>query len=162
MSEVSELLERFRRGAEMVAVSITGAAGSELDFVPEHGKWSIRQIVAHLADSEMVAGVRMRQIIAENRPRLEAFDQDAWTANLDYMRRKSSHALESFRRIRGENYELLKDLPEPVFDREGVHSERGPMSLKKLLGGMAEHAESHAAQLRTRRAEFKAQKAAKS
>lgn len=161
MSEVSDLLERFRRGAEMVAVSITGAAGSELDYVPEPGKWSIRQIVAHLADSEMVAGVRMRQIIAENRPRLEAFDQDAWTANLDYTRRKSSQALESFRRIRGENYELLKDLSEPVFDREGVHSERGPMSLKKLLEGMAEHAESHAAQLRARRAEFKAQKAAK-
>src|SRR5450432_3658311 len=117
MSEVPELLERFRRGAEMVAVSITGAAGSELDYVPESGKWSIRQIVAHLADSEMVAGVRMRQIIAENRPRLEAFDQDAWTANLDYTRRKSSQALESFRRIRGENYELLKDLKEPVFDR---------------------------------------------
>jgi hypothetical protein len=160
MSEVPELLERLRRGAEMVAVSITGAAGSELDYVPEPGKWSIRQIVAHLADAEMVAGARMRGIIAEDNPRIEAYDQNAWATNLDYGRRKTSQALETFRRIRGENYELLKDLPPQVFEREGLHSERGPMSLKFLLQLMAEHAENHAAQMRTRRAEFKAQKVA--
>jgi hypothetical protein len=160
MSEVPELLERLRRGAEMVAVSLTGAAGSELDYVPEPGKWSMRQIVAHLADSEMVAGARLRRIIAEDHPKLEAYDQNAWATNLDYGRRKTSQALETFRRIRGENYELLKDLPAPTFEREGVHSERGQMSLKSLLQLMAEHAENHATQLRTRRAEFKAQKAA--
>ena len=159
MSEVPELLERLRRGAEMVAVSITGAAGSELDYVPEPGKWSIRQIVAHLADAEMVAGTRLRRIIAEDNPRIEAFDQNAWATNLDYTRRKTSQALETFRRIRGENYELLKDLPPQTFEREGLHSERGPMSLKVLLQLIAEHAENHAAQMRTRRAEFKAQKA---
>src|ERR1700746_2813335 len=159
MSDISDLLERFRRGAELVAVSITGAAGAELDWAPEPGKWSIRKIIAHLADSEIVATTRFRRVIAEENPKLEAYDQNAWAEKLDYDRRKTSQALESFRRIRAENYELLKDLPEPVFDREGVHSERGAMSLKKLLEGMAEHAESHAAQLRTRRAEFKAQKA---
>lgn len=160
MSEVPELLERLRRGAELVAVSITGAAGSELDYAPEPGKWSIRQIVAHLADSEMVAGMRLRRIIAEDDPKIEAYDEKAWAANLDYTRRKTSPALETFRRTRAENYELLKDLPMPVFDREGLHSERGPMSLKFLLQLIAEHAENHAAQIRTRRAEFKAQKAA--
>jgi hypothetical protein len=160
MSEVPELLERLRRGAEMVAVSITGAAGSELDYVPEPGKWSIRQILAHLADAEMVAGGRLRQLIAEDHPHLQGYDQNAWAANLDYTRRKTSQALETFRRIRGENYELLKDLPPPAFEREGIHSERGPLSLKQLLQGMAEHAENHAAQVRTRRAEFKAQKTA--
>jgi DinB superfamily len=160
MNEVPELLERFRRGAEMVAVSITGAAGSELDFVPEAGKWSIRQIMAHLADSEMVAGGRLRQIIAEDHPRIQAYDQNAWAANLDYAKRKTSQALETFRRIRSENYELLKDLPPATFEREGIHTERGQLSLKYLLQLMAEHAENHAAQLRTRRAEFKAQKAA--
>jgi hypothetical protein len=160
MSDIAELLERFRRGAELVAVSITGAAGSELDYAPAPDKWSIRQIVAHLADSEMVAGMRLRRIIAEDHPRLEAYDQNAWASNLDYARRKTSQALETFRRTRGENYELLKDLPAAAYDREGLHSERGPMSLKQLLQLMAEHAENHAAQLRTRRSEFKTHKAA--
>jgi hypothetical protein len=159
MSEIPELLERFRRGAELVAVSITGAAGSELDFAPEPGKWSIRQIVAHLADAEIVGTMRLRRVIAENDPKLEAFDQDAWTQNLDYARRKTSQALETFRRIRGENYELLRELPESAFDRAGIHSERGRLTLKQLLQGYAEHAESHAAQMRARRAEFKVFKA---
>jgi len=160
MSDISELLERFRRGAELVAVSITGAAGSEVDFVPESGKWSIRQIVAHLADSEMVGTMRMRQVIAEKAPRLEAFDQDAWVKNLDYTRRKPSQSLETFRRTRAENYELLKDLSEDAFSRVGNHSERGPITLLDMVRGYAEHAESHATQLRARRAEFKAAKAA--
>jgi hypothetical protein len=107
----------------------------------------------------MVAGMRLRRIIAEDNPRIEAFDQNAWATNLDYTRRKTSQALETFRRIRGENYELLKDLPPQTFEREGLHSERGPMSLKVLLQLIAEHAENHAVQMRTRRAEFKAQKA---
>ena len=160
MSEVPELLERLRRGAELVAVSMTGAAGAELDFVPVPGKWSIRQIVAHLADSEMVAGMRLRRIIAEDHPKLEAYDQNAWASNLDYARRKTSQSLETFRRIRGENHELLKDLPPEAFEREGIHSQRGPMTLKALLQLIAEHAENHAAQLRTRRSEYKAHKAA--
>ena len=159
MSEIPELLERLRRGAELVAVSITGAAGSELDFVPAPGKWSIRQIVAHLSDSEIAAATRLRQIIAEENPKLEAYDQDAWANNLGYGRRKPSQALETFRRIRAENYELLKELPEAAFDRVGHHSERGPLTLKQLTQLVAEHAEGHAAQLRARRAEFKTFKA---
>ncbi len=162
MSDISELLERLRRGAELVAVTITGAAGSELDYVPGPGKWSIRQIVAHLSDSEVAAAMRLRRIIAEENPRLEAYDQDAWATNLDYARRKPSQALETFRRIRAENYELLKELPEVAFERAGVHSERGPLTLKQLVQLVAEHAESHAAQLRARRAEFKSFKASTS
>jgi DinB superfamily len=155
MSEIPDLLERLRRGAELVAVSITGAAGSELDFIPEAGKWSIRQIVAHLADSEIVATMRLRQLIAEEHPKLEAWDENAWANKLDYARRKPSQSLETFRRIRGENYDLLKDLPELTFDRAGLHSQRGEMTLRQLLQLIAEHAENHAAQLRARRAEFK-------
>ena len=159
MSETEDLLERFRRGAELVAVSITGAAGSEMDFAPQPDQWSIRQIVAHVCDAEIVATMRLRQIIAEENPRLQAWDQDAWAKNLDYAKRKPSQSLETFRRVRAENYELLKDLPEPVFNRTGMHTERGTITLLQLLRLMAEHAENHAAQLRARRGEFKAAKA---
>ena len=159
MTDISDLLERFRRGAELVAVSITGAAGAELDWVPDSSKWSIRKIVAHLADSEIVATTRFRHVIAEENPKLEAYDQNAWAEKLDYGRRKTSQALESFRRTRAENYELLKELPPEAFDRVGFHAERGPETLKQILQRNAEHAESHAAQLRARRAEYKTYKA---
>ena len=144
-----------------MAVALTGVFGEEIDFTTAPEKWSIRQIVAHLADSETVGAQRFRQVIAEDNPSLGAFDQDAWAKNLDYTRRLPKQSLESFRRVRTENYELLKDLPEAAFERTGVHAERGAVSLRQLLEGYAEHAESHARQLQTIRDEYKKTKGKK-
>jgi hypothetical protein len=155
MSDIAALLERFRRGPELLAVVLTGVFGEEEDFVPAPGKWSIRQIVAHLADAEMVGAHRFRQVIAEDNPTLTAFDQNAWARNLDYARRKPKQSLETFRRIRAENYDLLKGLPETAFERAGNHTENGPMTLLRLLDGYAGHAETHARQLQEIREEFK-------
>jgi hypothetical protein len=140
---------------------LTGVFGEEEDFVPAPGKWSIRQIIAHLADSEIVCAHRMRQIIAEDNPTLIAFDQEAWTRNLDYARRKPKQSLESFRRVRGENFELLKELPEAAYSRTGNHSERGPITLRFQVELLAEHAESHARQMQGIREQYKKTKAKK-
>jgi hypothetical protein len=156
MSDIPTLLERFRRGPAVVAGALTGVSGAEEDFVIGAGKWSIRQIAAHLADSELVGAHRMRQVIAEDNPTLIAFDQDAWTKNLDYSRRKSEESLETFRRIRMENYELLKEIPDAAWERTGNHTENGPMTLRRLLEGYAGHAESHARQLEEIRTAFRA------
>src|SRR5580692_10955536 len=100
MSDISELLERYRRGPEVLAMVLTGVFGEEEDFTAAPGKWSIRQIVAHLADAELVGAHRFRQVIAEDGPTLIAFDQDAWTQKLDYAHRKPKQSLETFRRLR--------------------------------------------------------------
>src|SRR6185312_902443 len=156
MSEIPELLERYRRGAELVAVAITGAAGPELEFKPTPDKWSVRQIVAHLADTEAVTVARLRSMIAEDNPALVPFDQNAWADKTDYAKRKPSQALDTMRHLRADNYALLKDLSEETFSRTGTHSRRGPMTLLDLLRLMAEHAEKHATQIRSVRAEYKA------
>lgn len=161
MSDIPSLLERFRRGPELLAVVLTGVFGEEEDFAAAPGKWSIRQIVAHLADGELVGAHRMRQVIAEDHPTLIAFNQDRWTANLDYAKRKPKTSLETFRRIRAENYELLKDLPLAAFERTGNHTENGTMTLLELVDGCAGHAESHARQLQEIRAAYKAAKGRK-
>jgi hypothetical protein len=151
----SDLLERFRRGPELLAVVLTGAFGDEEDFVPAPGKWSVRQIVAHLADSELVGAHRFRAVLAEDCPTLTAFDQQAWTRNLDYAQRKPKQSLESFRRLRAENHDLLKNLPESAWARTGNHTENGPVTLLQLVEGYAAHAESHARQLQGIREEYK-------
>ena len=161
MTEITELLERFRRAPELLAVVLTGVFGEEEDFSPAPGKWSIRQLIAHLADCEIVLAHRFRQVIAEQNPTLIAFDQEAWARNLDYARRKPKQSLESFRRIRAENYELLKELPESAFERKGNHTERGPLTLRTIVEGAANHAESHARQLQAVRDEYKAAKGKK-
>jgi hypothetical protein len=152
---VTQLLERFRRGPEVVAVAITGAAGSELDYSPSPGEWSIRQILCHLSDSEIVGTDRLRRTVAEDSPTLISYDEKAWAQNLDYSRRKISQALETFRRIRGENYELLKELPESAFARKATHTEHGAVTLLDLLRIYAEHAEGHARQLQSVRERYK-------
>jgi len=158
MSELAELLERFRRGPEIVALSVTGAAGAELDFVPAPGKWSVRQILCHLADGEIVGAARFRRVIAEDAPTLMAYDQDAWAAHLDYANKKIAQALETFRHVRAGNYELLRSLPEAAYKRKGLHSEHGPVTLFDLLGIYTQHAEKHSEQIRGVRLEYKTSK----
>src|SRR5881296_1125764 len=155
MQSLAEDLELFRRGAELLATVLTGAAGEEVDFAPAPGKWTIRQIMAHLADAELVGAHRLRVVIAEDNPTLTAFDGDAWAKNLDYARRKPAQSLDTFRRLRAENYELLKELPESVYARGGSHTEDGPLTLRMLLHNIADHAESHARQMQSIRAEYK-------
>jgi len=159
MSELVEMLERYRRGPEVVAAALTGAAGAEVDFRPSPEQWSVRQIVAHLSDSEMGAALRFRSIIAENEPTIQQTDQNAWAEKLDYSKRKYSNSLETFRRIRAENYELLKDTPGESYSRAGIHSVRGRMTLLDWLRIYAGHAEKHALQIRRVRDAFKAAKA---
>lgn len=158
MSETAELLERFRRGGELLAVVTTGAAGPELDYVPAPGKWSVRQIVCHLSDSELVGADRFRRTIAEDNPTIISYDEKAWAEKLDYHKRKFSHAIETFRHIRAENHDILKDLPEEAWQRIATHSERGPLTLLDLLRIYAQHAESHAKQIQGVRQEYKQSK----
>jgi len=159
MNDIPDLLERFRRGAELIAAVTTGAAGSELDFVSAPGKWSVRQIVSHLADSEIVGRDRFSRVIAEDNPTIVAYDQDAWATKLGYTTRKFSQMLETFRRMRGENHELLKVQSGDTWLRTGIHSERGAVSLYELLGIYTEHAEKHARQIRAARDAYKASRA---
>ena len=140
---------------------LTGVFGEEEDFAIAPGKWSIRTIVAHVADAELVGAARFRQVIAEENPAINAYDQDAWARNLDYAHRKPKQSLETFRRIRAENYGLLKDQPPVVFERTCMHSENGIMTLHQMLEGYAGHAESHARQLQEIRDAYKQAKSKK-
>ena len=155
MSDHVNLLERFRRAPEVIAVMLTGVFGDETDFIAAPGKWSIRQIARHLADSEMVGAYRFRSVIAEDNPTLQNYDEAAWAMKLDYGTRKPASSLDHFRRVRADNYELLKDLPEETFARMGTHSQRGPMTLLQILELYADHAESHAKQLQSVREAYK-------
>jgi len=140
----------------------TGAAGSELDFVPEGGQLSVREIAWHLMDTEIVTRERFCRVLAEDNPTLQRFNGSLWAAKLEYRKRKLSAAVEMFRAVRAQNFELLKDQAPEVWTRTGTHTEDGTMTLLQLLRQAAEHTEGHALEIRELRARFKEQqKAAK-
>jgi hypothetical protein len=147
MGDLADLLERFRRGAELISVATTGASNPELDYSPGPERWSARLIAAHVADSECVGAMRLRQVIAEDNPALVGYDEKSWALRLNSASRKIGQILETFRRVRADNYELLAGLPPEAFHRFGTHTERGRLTLLDLLRIYAEHAEGHARQI---------------
>lgn len=147
MSEHTSLLQRFHQGIALLTSATAGISAAEADFVTAPGKWTIRQILAHLADSEVVNAMRYRQVIAEPNPTLQAYDQNLWAANLDYAHRDPAEAVETFRIVRLTCHQLMQALPADAFARAGTHSERGPLTLLDLLRLYTDHAEKHVAQI---------------
>ncbi|MGH7664350.1 MAG: DinB family protein [Gemmatimonadaceae bacterium] len=111
------------------------------------GKWSIRDVVQHLADSELVAGYRLRMILAHDRPVLAGYDQDAWADRLRYAESDVPAALEDFTRLRHANLRLLERTPTADRDRVGVHAERGEESISDLVCLYAGHDIVHLQQI---------------
>ena len=112
----------------MVAEALVGATDQELDGRPAPGKWSAREIVHHLADSEMTAAVRLRFVVATDAPRIQGYDQDEFARRLHYDR-PTEASLELFKAARRATAELMERMTEDEWSREGTHSEHGRYTL---------------------------------
>ncbi len=143
----SEALALFRRGAEILDDALRGVGEEESRFVPAPDKWTIRQIARHLTDTEIVAGMRLRQIIAEERPLMALFDQDLWADGLAYNDCDVFDSAKKFRVLRDDMAAVLGRLPESAFSRVGLHPERGAGTLGEWVERFGIHVEKHAAQI---------------
>ena len=120
--EREQLIAQYQDGYRMVAEALVRITPEELDARPAAGKWTAREIVHHLADSEMTAAVRFRLLLAEDRPAIKGYDQDHFADRLHYQRPHEA-SLELFRAARASTAELLGCLTEADWLREGTHSE---------------------------------------
>jgi hypothetical protein len=116
------------------------------------GKWSMRQVVRHLADSEIVWGYRLRRVIAEDRPPIQGYDQDRWADGLHYDRADVAESLAELRAMRAGHLRLLRPLGPAERKRVGVHSERGEESVEHMMRMYAGHDTLHLRQLERIRA----------
>jgi len=112
------------------------------------GKWSVRDVLQHLADSEIVWGCRMRMVIAQDRPALVGYDQDRWASGLGYGEADPTQALDLFRVLRRANLEILQRLTPTDRQRVGVHAERGEQALEHMIRLQAGHDLLHINQLK--------------
>jgi hypothetical protein len=149
--ERDQLIAQYTDGYRVVADALTKITPEELDAKPAPGKWSAREIVHHLADSETTAAIRLRRLIAEDRPAIQAYDQEEFARRLHYDRPYEA-SLELFRAVRASTAELMGCLTESEWLREGTHSEVGRYGVDTWLRTYAQHAHRHAQQIREARA----------
>jgi hypothetical protein len=123
------------------------ATVSKLRKRPAPDKWSIAEIVAHLADTEIAGGWRMRLILGAPGSPVSAFDQDSWVTALHYDQRDPRKALEQFRVLRETNLALLKTLTPEQWKHFGMHSERGEETIEHMVRLFAGHDLNHIAQI---------------
>ena len=144
------LLDQYKDGYRVVAEALAGATDEQLDARPAPGKWSAREIVHHLADSEMTAAIRLRLLVATERPQIVGFDQEDFARRL-YYDRPIEASVEAFKSARRTTVEILERMSDAEWAREGTHSEHGRYSVERWLDIYAAHAHNHAEQIRVAR-----------
>jgi hypothetical protein len=128
-----------------LAAAVAGLAPSQLDTPYREGGWTIRQVVHHLADSQMNAFVRFKLALTEEKPRITAFDQDAWARTADTLGADVALSLSILQGVHGRWAALLATLAPADFARVFMHPERGEQSLDRTLQMYAWHGNHHLA-----------------
>lgn len=126
---------------------IKGVPSSRLRKRPSPEKWSVGEILAHLADSEIVIGWRLRQILGAPGTPIQAYDQDSWAAAGHYGKRDPRKSAEQFRVVREANLALLKSLVPEQWKHHGMHAERGQESIEHIVRMIAGHDINHTNQV---------------
>jgi hypothetical protein len=141
-----KLINQYKDGYRVVAEALVGATDDELNARPAPNKWTAREIVHHLADSEMTSAIRLRLLIATDRPQIAGYDQDAFARRL-YYDRPIEASLDALKAARRTTAEILDKLTDAEWTREGTHTETGRYSVERWLEIYAVHAHEHARQI---------------
>jgi hypothetical protein len=134
------------KAPDVLAALVEGLSAEELGYRPAPGKWCIREIVAHLADDELVGAYRIRMILSAPGTAVQAFDQDVWARTGRYETRDVADSMTLYRTLRLAKLQLLNSLTDE-WDMFGVHAERGIESLRDIAMYFAGHDINHFQQI---------------
>jgi hypothetical protein len=150
-TERTVLIDRYRTGAADVDAALAGITDEELDKLPaEADAWTARQVAHHLADSEAMAYVRLRRLIAEDEPVIAGYDEPEWARRLHYDRPIAS-SVAVLAAVRAASLDLLERLTDAEWSRSGTHSDSGAYTVDDWLRIYANHSHEHADQIRRAR-----------
>jgi DinB superfamily len=144
------LLDRYRAGYDEVVAALAGIDDAGLDARPSPEGWTAREVVHHLADSEMTSALRLRKLLAEDAPRIEPYDEAGYARCLPYDRPIET-SLEALRGARSSTASILERLPASAWSRAGTHPEHDRYTVEDWLEIYAAHAFDHADQIRRAR-----------
>jgi hypothetical protein len=147
----AQLVELYKEGTRVFAEALQGITDRELDAPPGPEEWTAREVVHHMADSEMTSAIRLRRLIAEDAPTIQGYDQEEYAQRLFYAERPIEASVEAVAAARKTTAEILDRLDEEQWARAGRHTESGPYGVEAWLEIYAAHAHDHADQIRRAR-----------
>lgn len=143
----SDPMEVLRTTAEKLGAIADTLGDEALHRAEAPGKWTVGEILAHLADAELVWGYRLRKVLTEDRPRLEGFDQDRWSTHLEYTAQRPEQSLSTFGVLRDQNLWLLDRVKPEALSRTYVHAKRGEETMALMIALLAGHDLAHLRQI---------------
>ena len=147
-SEGKDPVRMLKTTPQKIASLVKRAKQAKLAKAPAPGKWSVREIVAHLADTELALGYRLRKVAEEDGITLQGFDQDAWAKAGDYKHADAKEALAAYLAVRATTVRFLRAQPKEVWRRAGQHTQFGRLEFTKIVRMLAGHDVNHLAQVK--------------
>ncbi len=151
-AERATLVARYESGTAEVMAALDGITEAELDSRPSRDEWSPREVVQHLADSEMTSAIRLRKLLSEDNAELQGYDEAGYARIFRYAERPIEPALAALEAARTTSSQILQLMQPADWSREGVHAESGRYTVEDWLRIYAAHAHDHADQIRRGRA----------
>ncbi len=145
------LVDEYAAGPDLLRSAVEGMTDDELDAHPIPGTWSTRQVVCHIADFEIVYADRIKRVIAEQEPHFYGGDPDVFAAGLAYERRSLNGELAVIEAVRQHVATILRTLSAEHFQRKGIHSESGLVSLETLVRNITSHIPHHVRYIEAKR-----------
>lgn len=146
-----ELLALYAAGPERMLAVTADLTREQSRLGPIPGLWSTLQCVCHVADFEVVYADRIKRVLAEEQPTLFGGDPDTFAAGLAYDQRDLQEELALIAACRRQVHRILRSVPESAWQRTGMHSEAGPLTLRQLVEGITGHIPHHAEFIRAKR-----------
>lgn len=144
----TEKIESYSKGYENLINAIHEIPKEMWNFKPAPNKWSVHEIIIHMADSEANSFSRARKIICEPGSTIMVYDQDIWAIKTKYHNQSTDDALELFKNLRKMTYDIIKDLPDSTWSNYIIHPENGKMTLDDWLNVYENHVKVHVNQMK--------------
>jgi hypothetical protein len=140
-------IDVYGRAYDILEKALTQFPREMWTFRPAPDRWTIHEMVVHIADSEANSFIRCRRLIAEPGAMVSAYDENAWARLLHYHEQSTDDALQLFKWLRGNSYKLIQSLPESTWTHAIEHPENGTMTMDDWLDVYARHIPDHVAQM---------------
>lgn len=147
-AELKKHIEEAEKSPKQIGAAISGLSDRVLRYRPAPGKWCILEILAHLADMEILYAYRMRQMLADKNPLIAPIDQDAWARNLGYLESSPAELVALYGLNRHATLQLLRRIKASALEKSAQHPElQRAVTLAEYVGMMSRHGPNHLAQI---------------